>query len=259
MKQTILSSKQAELLENLIVKYGQIVTSAQINKEAEVYWGYQQAKNSTTRLTKAGWLIRIKQGLYAISDLGSRGSLSLSPIVVANLLVPDSYVSFESALQHHGMVDQLLKRVVSVSERQHKTVSLSGTEYAYVKTRSGLYFGWQDAQVDGVNVKIAVPEKALADLVNFHKTRYSIDLVTEKIIEYKDDLDFDQLNSILSKYSTTTRKIFGFIYDLLGVDSSILHRMVNTRVPHWMIPGDDKFNAKWRLYYSDYFDKYIAA
>ncbi|KKS87600.1 MAG: hypothetical protein UV61_C0001G0007 [Candidatus Gottesmanbacteria bacterium GW2011_GWB1_43_11] len=94
MKQTILSTQQSALLEDLIVKYGQIVTSEQIYAQGKDVWDQQVAKNVVTRLTRNGWLIRVKRGLYAISDLSNRGFLSLSPSVVANLLVKDSYVSF---------------------------------------------------------------------------------------------------------------------------------------------------------------------
>jgi len=38
MKQTILSAKQSELLEDLIVKYSQIVTFDQIISEAKNNW-----------------------------------------------------------------------------------------------------------------------------------------------------------------------------------------------------------------------------
>src|SRR3989338_2120817 len=134
MKQTILSTKQNELLENLIGKYGLIVTSNQIVKAAEDNWDYKQAKNIITKLTKNGWLIRIKRGLYAISELTGRGFLSLSPYLVANLLVRDSYVSFESALQYHNMFNQLLNSTVSVSLKMYKAVKLNNMEYSFVKT-----------------------------------------------------------------------------------------------------------------------------
>ena len=52
MKQTILSTKQSELLENLIVKYSQIVTFDQIFNEAKDNWDYKQAKNLITKLVK---------------------------------------------------------------------------------------------------------------------------------------------------------------------------------------------------------------
>ena len=69
MKQTILNTKQGTLLENLIVKHGQIVTSEQIYSQAESLRDHQRAKKTITELTHNGWLIRVKRGLYAISDL----------------------------------------------------------------------------------------------------------------------------------------------------------------------------------------------
>jgi predicted transcriptional regulator of viral defense system len=260
MIQTILTSKQSELLENLIVKHGQIVTSSQIFKEAEIYWDYRQAKNLITKLVRNGWLIRIKRGIYAISDLSNRGFLTLSPYVVANLLVPDSYVSFESALQHHSMFDQMTNKTVSVSLKEIKSFQLVNMEYRFVKTKPELYFGWEDVQIGSNRARIATPEKALIDMVNFHKSQYAIDLVIEKLQEHKNDLDMARLNDYLSRFSLTTIKIFGLIFDLIGINSDKLYELVKTKHgTHWMLSGDSKFNAKWRLYYRVYFDKYQSA
>lgn len=256
MKQTILSVKQSELLENLIVKYGQIVTFSQIFQEAESSWDYKQTKNLVTKLVKNGWLVRIKRGLYAISDLSSRGFLSQSPYVVANLLVPDSYVSFEAALQHHGMFDQLTGKTISVSLKEYKSVQLAGMEYSFVKTKPEYYFGWQEVPVGSQTARIATPEKALIDMVNFHKNQYALDLVIEKLLDYKTELDLTRLTDYLSRFPITTVKIFGFIFDLLGIDSRKLYSLVKPVGTHWMLPGDTKFNAKWRLYYRADFDKY---
>jgi predicted transcriptional regulator of viral defense system len=260
MIQTILSDKQSDLLENLIVKYGQIVTSHEIYKEAERYYDYKQAKNLITKLVRNGWLIRIKRGLYAISDLSTRGFLNLSPYVVANLLVPDSYVSFESALQQYGMFDQLTNRTVSISLKMYKLTTLAGMEYRFIQTKPKYFFGWQETLIGNIYARIATPEKALIDMVNFHKSQYSIDLVIEKILEHENDLDMTRLNDYLKNFSTTTIKIFGLIFDLLDINSEILYRLIKDKQgTHWMFPEDNKFNAKWRLYYREYFDKYKTA
>jgi predicted transcriptional regulator of viral defense system len=260
MKQTILTTKQSELLENLIVKYGQLVTANQIYEEAESSWDYKQAKNIVTLLAKNGWLIRIKRGLYAISDLSNRGFLTLSPYVVANLLVPDSYVSFESALQQYGMFDQLTDKTISVALKMYKAVRLNFTEYSFVKTKPEFYFGWQEISVDNKSARVATPEKALIDMVNFHRSQYAIDLVIEKLQEHKNDLDMVRLNAYLSRFSLTTVKIFGLIFDLIGINSDKLYELAKTKHgTHWMLSGDSKFNAKWRLYYRAYFDKYQSA
>src|SRR3989344_6052917 len=259
MKQTILTTKQNTLLEDLIVKYGQIVTSEQIYVQGKDLWDQQVAKNVITKLARNGWLIRMKRGLYAISDLSNRGFLSLSPSLVANLLVKNSYVSFESALAYHGMFDQLTNKTISISLVQYKTVQLQSIEYSFVKVLDKWYFGWQDVSIDNKTVRMATAEKALIDMIQFHKSKYTVDLVVEKLSLYKGSLDLQKLTEYLDKMSLTTIKIFGFLFDLLGIDSGNLYSQVKLKGTHWMLSGDTKFNAKWRLYYDAYFDKYRSA
>lgn len=256
MKQTILSTQQGALLEDLIVKYGQIVTSEQIYAQGKEVWNQQVAKNVVTRLTRNGWLIRVKRGLYAISDLSNRGFLSLSPYVVAHLLVRDSYVSFESALAYHGMFDQLTNKTISISQVQYKTVQLQSVEYSFVKVLDKWFFGWQEVSIDNKTVRVATAEKALIDMIQFHKSKYTVDLVVEKLSLYKGSLDMQKMTEYLGKMSLTTIKTFGFLFDLLGIDSGDLYNQVKLKGAHIMLSGDAKFNAKWRLYYDAYFDKY---
>lgn len=256
MKQTILNTNQSTLLENLIVKHGQIVASEQIYNQAEALWDQQRTKKVIAKLTRNGWLIRVKRGLYAISDLSNRGFLSLSPYVVAHLLVKDSYVSFESALAYHGMFDQLTNKTISISQVQYKTVQLQSVEYSFVKVLDKWFFGWKDVSIDNKVVRMATAEKALIDMIQFHKSKYTVDLVVEKLSLYKSSLDMQKMIEYLGKMSLTTVKTFGFLFDLLGIDSGDLYNQVKLKGTHLMLSGDAKFNAKWRLYYDEYFDKY---
>ena len=257
MKQSILSAKQSELLEKLIVSHGLVITSDQIIAAAKNNWDYKQAKNLITKLAQNGWFIRIKRGLYAISELAGRGFLSLSSYLVANLLVKDSYVSFESALQYHNMFDQLMSKTISVSLKTYKSARINNMEYDFVKTKDGLFFGFEEAQVENKIVRIATAEKALIDMINFHRSKLIIDVVIEKIVNYKNDLDFNRFIEYLLKFSGTTIKIFGLIFDFLDIDSNKLYGLIKCKKgTHWMLAGDKKFNAKWRLYYDEYFDQY---
>ena len=257
MKQTILTNNQSYLLENLIAAHGYIVSSEQIYDKASASWDLKQAKNVVTKLTKDGWLIRIKRGLYAISDLSNRGFLTVSPYVVANLLTTESYVSFESALNFHGIFDQLTHKVISISRKQYKTVPLHSMEYSFVKVQEKWFFGWEMVTIDNKEIRIATAEKALIDMVQFHKSKYSVDLLIEKLQDNKDSLNLDRLQEYLEKMSATTIKTFGFVFDLLSIDSVKLQEMLkNKQGTDWMLADDKKFNAKWRLYYDEYFDKY---
>lgn len=257
MKKTVLSTKQSELLENLLVSYGHIITSRQIHEQAKSLWDKTQVKNIITKLTIDGWLIRIKRGLYVISDLSNRGFLSLSQYIVAHLLVSQSYVSFESALSYYGMFDQLTDKVISISQRRYKAVELNATTYSFINIQRKWFFGWQEVVIDSQTCHIATAEKALIDMVQFHKSKYSVDLVIEKLRLYQNTLDEVRLNEYLCKMSLSTIKIFGILYDFLGIDSSTLHKLVKDKQStHSMFVGDKKFNAKWRLYYDEYFEKY---
>ena len=113
MKQTILTSKQSDLLEKLIVKYGQIVTTQQIYQVADDLWKRQQTKNYSPNLwIMAGWFVsNVVSMLFLILVIVD--SYHFHPFG-SQLLVKDSYVSFESALSYHGMFDQLTGKSISL-------------------------------------------------------------------------------------------------------------------------------------------------
>jgi predicted transcriptional regulator of viral defense system len=257
MKKTTLATNDADLLEKLIATYGKVVTANQIEVEAINTWNYQQMHNRIQQLLKNGWLIRIKRGLYAVNDLSSRGYLSVSPYVIANLLVADSYVSFEAALHYRGMFDQFVNQFSSVSLKQYKETSLESIRYRFIKSQEKFFIGWEEVGIENMTTNIAYREKALVDLIHFRSDTYVVDLVIEKLINYREELNIKNLIDYVRLASKKTVKIFGFVFDLLGWDSRELSRLLEgTRSTHRINDNDKVFNAKWRLYYDGYFDKY---
>ena len=208
MNKTVLATNDSELLEQLIIKYGKLVTASQIEEETKHTWDYQHTHNRIQKLVKNGWLIRIKRGLYVISDFSSRGFISISSYVIANLLVEESYVSFEAALAYRGMFDQLTSQFTSVSLKQYKEKELDSIQYRFVKTQEKMYSGWEEVEIENVSAKIAFAEKALVDLIHFRKGKYVVDLVIEKLQNYQDDLDLEKIIPYTSLASKKTVKIF---------------------------------------------------
>ncbi len=257
MKKTTLAFKDGELLEMLIAKYGKVATSGQIEAEAKGIWDYQQTHNRIQQLVKNGWLIRIKRGLYAINDLSSRGFLSVSPYVVAGHLVKESYVSFEAALNYRGMFDQFIQQFTSVSLKQYKVINLETTQYRYIKSQEKNFIGWESIEIENMVAKIAYAEKALVDLIHFRTGKYVVDLVFEKIQTYEEDLNIENLIHYAGLASQKTVKIFGLMFDWLRWDSEKLFQLLESnRSTHRMSSNDNTFNAKWRIYYDEYFNKY---
>lgn len=255
-KRTILSEKESNLMEDLILEYGVIVDFEQIFHELRDKLSRQEARNLVSKLAENGWLVRIKKGAYFITTLESRGIANISEFIIAQVLVSDSYVSFESALQYHKMFDQRIRTVTSLSLKQKKEKEIQGTIYKFIKTSEKNYYGWEDAQIEGRSVKIATLEKAVLDMLAYDRTAHAIDLALEKLGEYKGNFNWERLNDYSRKQSTTVQRILGFLLDKIGVDSGYLYELVKkTKGGSSYMTKDSKlFSAKWRLYYHGHFE-----
>lgn len=255
-KSTILSQKESELLENLIIKAGLFVTFEQIFKELRTSMSRQEIRNLVSKLARNGWLVRIKKGVYYITTLESRGSFNISNFIIAQVLSENSYISRESALQHYGMFDQHLKTVTSISLKRIAKKEIQGTIFEFIAVNKNNFYGWNKFNMEGRLIKIAFIEKALLDLLNFKRTFYSVDLVLEKLKNYQDSIDIVKLNKFSQKQSTTVQRILGFLFDKAGIDASYLYNLTRKKTSNSRMSKDSKlFNAKWRLYCYDYFNK----
>ncbi|RJQ32236.1 MAG: hypothetical protein C4562_04180 [Actinobacteria bacterium] len=256
MKRTILSEKESRLLENLIANYGSIVTFKQIYSQLEGKITEQAARNLVAKMVKNGWLVTIKAGTYAIASIDSRSFVSLSTYKIAQVLDEVSYVSLEAALQYHGMFDQLVSTVTSVTLKKRQAKTLQRINYKYIKTKNSLFYGFEEKQVENYSVKIATPEKAILDFINFKRSAYFVDLVLEKLKDFRDDFNFERLCEYSNKQSLTVKRVLGFLLDQLDIDSSYLYDLVRNNASHSKITAkSNTFNAKWRLYYEDRFTK----
>lgn len=72
----------------------------------------QRRYNLVNRAMKAGELIRLSRGLYMLPD--KYRSKPYHPYALAQMLVPGSYVSMETALSFHGWIPESVHTCVSV-------------------------------------------------------------------------------------------------------------------------------------------------
>ncbi len=257
MKRISLTTSESEILESALIQYGNVVTFDQLSNFFDEDRRYTRIR--INKLVKQGWLKRVKKGVFVISDLSSRGSLSISHKAIVNLLVQEAYISFETALQHHGLYDQLLASINSVSLKQYKSTTIDNTIFNFIKTQQRYFYGWEIEDIDGQSVKIAHIEKALIDLLQFHRSRYSTDLVLEKLSEFKSDISHRRLTEYALKANLTSRRILGFLMDYVEMDNKEILTSVNNRSSVAFISNteDSKYNHKWQLYYDRYFERYL--
>jgi len=81
--------------------------------------------------------------------------------IVSSLTAPaPAYISFTSALNHHGVIDQLPRKVTVASTGRPRTIATSLGEYLIHRVPPELFDGWFEER----GARIACPEKALFDM-----------------------------------------------------------------------------------------------
>lgn len=250
-RNTLLTQTELELLEAVVLRFGRIVTFDQVAEIAGDSISREALRQRVAQMSKAGWLIRLKRGVYlVVTDISTLGFVDVSPLIIAQALNNTSYISFESALQYHGLFDQMLARIDSVTMLTTKTYQVLETTYAFSKIQPGYYFGFQNEQVGGQTVVIAEKEKAILDLLYFRSSTYTASLVLEKLESSREDFDLKKLKAYSAHYSLGMVRKVGFLLDLIGVDiSDFATTEVKNNSYTRLTTTADQFNAKWRLYY----------
>lgn len=147
--------KQADVHRALLSANRAILST----REATALW-QTQARTASRRLRsleEAGFVRQLRQGLWALNP-------QIDPFEVAPYLTAPlpAYVSFSSALSHHGMIEQIPRQTtVATLDRPQEIITSVGT-FSIHRLAPEVFGGFETS--DG-NSYIARPEKALFDSV----------------------------------------------------------------------------------------------
>ncbi len=124
------------------------------------------------RALKAGELLRVKRGLYVLAN-ELRGA-PVHPFVVAQQIMPGSYVTAETALAFHGWIPEAVRSALSATATG-KSVTygherLGSFEFRRMTVRPGYFLEAVSREVlKGQVALVARPMRALMDLVYLRK------------------------------------------------------------------------------------------
>lgn len=170
--------------------------------------GSQQSRyNLVNRAMKAEELIRLQRGIYLLSE--KYRDEPLHPFVLAQVLIPGSYVSFETALSHHGWIPEAVFQTASVTPHT-KTKELNDPRFWSLSfhplaLRRGYFLELVERQqIDKQTVLIAKPVRALMDLVCFRKEEWQgLAWLIEGL-----RIDYEKLRTITSADIRTLKLVF---------------------------------------------------
>ena len=142
-----------------------------------------------SNLVQKQQLIRLKRGLYIVSPEIS--NLPLNEMLIANNLYGPSYVSFSTALNHYGLIDDLSQTTTSacIKEEKHYKTPIGRFDYFAIPRR---YYPIGIKQIidNESGYLIATPEKALCDTI-IHTSGLNLRSKKDAIIYLEEDLRFD--------------------------------------------------------------------
>ena len=150
-------------------------------------------RRAVHRLAKRGLLLKLGKGWYA------NGFVTPTLEEVAGYLYPPSYISLESALFMHGIVEQAPPLITCVTLNKTKTFRTALGEIAYAHLRSGLFFGYQMRD----RMLLAEPEKALLDFVYLQRQHGMSPFLDEWNWEH---VHLDRIRSMWTAYPGTVRQ-----------------------------------------------------
>jgi predicted transcriptional regulator of viral defense system len=91
MKNTVLTQTELELLETLVLRFGRIVTFEHIAQVIGESTSRGVLRQRLAQMGKAGWLIRLKRGVYlVVTGISTLGLADVSPFMIAQALTDTS-------------------------------------------------------------------------------------------------------------------------------------------------------------------------
>jgi len=113
------------------------------------------------RFVRVGAVLKLRNGYYVPK------SKKPSEYMISNRIYQPSYVSFETALSHHGMIPETVYSVTAATTKATRTFNVLGVAYVYHNIKKSAYTGYSPTRMNSGTVLLASPEKALVDYLYF--------------------------------------------------------------------------------------------
>ena len=228
-----------ELVRRLASEGDRVFTSARARELAPAVGlseGY--LRQALHHLAKSGWVVRLRKGLYAVSSTVP-GVTAAHEFEIAMALVEPAAVSHWSALHHHGLTEQVPRKVfvlttteASVPRRRGAKAKnardgfpVADTSYRFVQVKPERFFGTEKVWIGEARVTITDPERTLLD--GLSRPQYCGDFaeVLHGFEVRGGDLDLRRIIEYALKLDAATAKRLGWVLERQGVDLSKLERL----------------------------------
>lgn len=215
-------------------------------------------------LARAGWIVRLKKGLYSLSG-AVPGAMPLHEFEIAMALVEPAAISHWSALSHHGLTEQVSRRVFvltnarsvprvrgSKSKIIEEGYPVGDTLYQFVQVKPERFFGIYDAWVNESRIKMTDPERTLLDGLRMPQHCGDFAEVLHAFEVRGPKLDMDRIIRYALKLDAATAKRLGWILERQGADTARLQPLRKVAIKGYRAldpsgPRQGPCDARWMI------------
>ena len=149
--------------------------------------------NQLSRWSRAGKVIPLRRGMYALADRYRRAPVP--PAALANALCFPSYLSGPWALGFYGLIPEAVPVYTSVTTRGPAHFENAFGMFRYTAIKRSMFFGYRGVPVAGSEALVATAEKALLDLFHLHPGEWDRRRMAEMRFQQTDLVDRDRLRA----------------------------------------------------------------
>ena len=152
-------------------------------------------RRQLSRWTHAGKLYQLRRGLYTLAPPFQK--VKPHPFVIANRLVPNSYVSCQSALAHYGLIPEYVPVTTSVTTARPARWDTPLGSFGFRHIKVEWLSGYRLVELgNDQRALVASPEKALLDQVYLKPCGDSLAYLRELHLQNLDRLGMQELQRL---------------------------------------------------------------
>jgi predicted transcriptional regulator of viral defense system len=151
-----------------------------------------------SRWVQRGRLVRIHKGWYTLSEPYRRVKIDMN--VIACTIKAGTYVSLHSALAFHGMIPEHVAETTCVTTGRPLTIDSPFGRIRYRHIKDQAFSGYSRYESGVQHAYIAVPEKALLDLLYLTPGSEDIGYLSQLRLQNIEDLDLRSLRRLAMRF-----------------------------------------------------------
>ena len=220
---------------------------------------YDATLQTLRRLTRAGWLVRLTAGRYAIVPLssGNEATPQVNRYVIARELLGETpyAISHESAMDVHNMLTRPVTTVVVTTPRRLARREILGVPYRFIYAPPPALWGCEPVWVTPYEqVTVSDLERTILDGLSRPDLCAGVSQVATALWLRQDDFDWDKMARYVQRMARrAVAQRLGYLLELyeLGTPSLVesLQEMVSVSYARLdpLLPDDGPTLARWRL------------